>query len=227
MKNIHVLPTEKPSRLAKSTKSGLNAAKKGKGLYESGRFGITTFNIYITSDEEIKEGDSIYDASEMSVVKCPQMLSRPNYFTQFCKKIILSTDQDLIADGVQAIDDEFLEWFVKNPSCEKVEVEKTQYNPVFDEDDLSYDGMTTYYSYKIIIQKEEPKQETTLEEFIESQPYYGTCTYEYKEGIEVGAKWQQERSYSEEEVLAIIFQKRMPYMTDTEIIEWFEQFKKK
>ena len=41
------------------------------------------------------------------------------------------------------------------------------------------------------------------------------------------AKWQQERSYSEEEVLEIIFQKRMPYMTDTEIIEWFEQFKKK
>ena len=47
--------------------------------------------------------------------------------------------------------------------------------------------------------QEEPKQET-LEEFIESQPYYGTCTYEYKEGIEVGAKWQQERMYSEEEV---------------------------
>jgi hypothetical protein len=42
-----------------------------------------------------------------------------------------------------------------------------------------------------------------------------------------GAKWQQERSYNEEEVIEIIFQKRMPYMTDTEIIEWFEQFKKK
>ena len=35
------------------------------------------------------------------------------------------------------------------------------------------------------------KQET-IEEFIESQPYYGTCTYEYKEGIKEGAKWQQE-----------------------------------
>jgi hypothetical protein len=42
-----------------------------------------------------------------------------------------------------------------------------------------------------------------------------------------GAKWQQERSYSEEEVIEIIFQKRMPYMTDTEIIEWFNKFKKK
>jgi hypothetical protein len=40
------------------------------------------------------------------------------------KKIILTTDQDLIKDGVQAIDDEFLEWFVKNPSCEEVEIKK-------------------------------------------------------------------------------------------------------
>jgi hypothetical protein len=38
------------------------------------------------------------------------------------KKIILTTDQDLIKDGVQAIDDEFLEWFTNNPSCEEVEV---------------------------------------------------------------------------------------------------------
>ena len=36
-------------------------------------------------------------------------------------------------------------------------------------------------------------EKETLEEFIESQPYYGTCTTEYKEGIEVGAKWQQEK----------------------------------
>jgi hypothetical protein len=40
------------------------------------------------------------------------------------KKIILTTDPDLIKDGVQAIDDEFLEWFVKNNSCEGVEVKR-------------------------------------------------------------------------------------------------------
>jgi hypothetical protein len=33
----------------------------------------------------------------------------------------LTTDQNLIK-RVQAINDEFLEWFVKNPSCEEVEV---------------------------------------------------------------------------------------------------------
>jgi hypothetical protein len=39
-------------------------------------------------------------------------------------KVILTTNKLLIKDGVQAIDDEFLEWFVKNPSCEEVGVEK-------------------------------------------------------------------------------------------------------
>jgi hypothetical protein len=34
----------------------------------------------------------------------------------------LTTNQDLINDGVQPIEDDFLEWFVKNPSCEFVEV---------------------------------------------------------------------------------------------------------
>ena len=37
-------------------------------------------------------------------------------------KIILTTNKLLIKDGVQAIDDEFLEWLVKNPGCETVMV---------------------------------------------------------------------------------------------------------
>ena len=39
-------------------------------------------------------------------------------------KIILTTNKLLIKDGVQAIDDDFLEWFVKNPSCEFINIEK-------------------------------------------------------------------------------------------------------
>ena len=105
-RNIHVLPTDKPSRLAKSTKSGLNAAKKGKGLYESGRFGITTFNIYITSDELIKEGDwfiSLYSNSIQRELKLDWTLNKDAY-----KKIILTTDQDLIVDGVEKISEDTL-----------------------------------------------------------------------------------------------------------------------
>jgi hypothetical protein len=59
-------------------------------------------------------------------------------------------------------------------------------------------------------QKEEPK---TLEEAAEfnfekqvSNPYStGTAVYTaYEKGFELGAKWQAERMYSEEEVLKIV-----------------------
>ena len=56
----------------------------------------------------------------------------------------------LIKDGVQAIDDEFLEWFVKNPNCEEIEV--------VDVRNLGVYG--SYYPYKINIPKKETKQET-------------------------------------------------------------------
>jgi hypothetical protein len=66
------------------------------------------------------------------------------------KKIILTTDPNLIAEGVQAIDDEFLLWFVKNSSCEFV---------VIDWSPLS----KNLYGWKIIIPQEEPKPESLVE----------------------------------------------------------------
>jgi hypothetical protein len=62
-----------------------------------------------------------------------------------CKKIILTTDQDLIKDGVQEINDEFLEWFVKNPSCEEVKVVDVRSLGVYG----------SYCPYKIDVPKEE------------------------------------------------------------------------
>ena len=90
-------------------------------------------NIYITSDEEIKEGDWTFDGenpykwTEDDVEDCLYNPGSENY--KGCKKIILTTDQDLIKDGVQAIDDEFLQWFVKNPSCKRVEVSEDYFKP--------------------------------------------------------------------------------------------------
>jgi hypothetical protein len=90
-------------------------------------------NIYITSDEEIKEGDWTFDGenpykwTEDDVEDCLYNPGFENY--KGCKKIILTTDGDLIKDGIQAIDDEFLEWFVKNPSCERVEVSEDCFKP--------------------------------------------------------------------------------------------------
>jgi hypothetical protein len=153
MKNIHIIPTDKPSRLATfSNKLSLSNFVKweGKSLdWEEGD-GINQ-NIYITSDEEIKEGDwclldhNVGISEGYEVLKCDEADTENGWYsfgdmkTGRCKKIILTTDDQLIADGVQAIDDEFLEWFVKNPSCERVDINR----------DWGYP--------KIIIPKEEPK----------------------------------------------------------------------
>jgi len=171
MKNIHILPTDKPSRL--HFHSELFISKKiqlSKGINSI----VDGINIYITSDEEIKEGDWVYYLHNSGLHK-PRIMEviKPNYsdykpysihfksgfgVQEDCKKIILTTDQDLIKYGVQVIDDEFLEWFVKNPSCEEVKVEKW-----FDTSHISLGIGKVYHNnpniplYKIIIPKEEPK----------------------------------------------------------------------
>jgi hypothetical protein len=80
------------------------------------------------------------------------------------KKIILTTDANLIANGVQEIDEEFLQWFVKNSSCEKVEVKKGKMKLNDDGEEYGFPDMSLY---KIIIPKEKSKQET-LEEAMNS-----------------------------------------------------------
>jgi len=112
MKNIHILPTDKPSRLYQI---------KGEPLMLDSKFDNGTANkhIYITNDEEIKEGDWVFKFEYDYIV---QYDSKKHDDKFWYKKIILTTDLDLIKDGVQGIPDEFLEWFVKNPTCEFVEV---------------------------------------------------------------------------------------------------------
>jgi hypothetical protein len=106
-------------------------------------------NIYIANDEEIKEGDYFWKPD------CNMIFKAEYTPHKGCQKIILTTDQDLIADGVQEIDDEFLEWFVKNPSCEELKVEKDEFysHKAFIE---GKNAIT--YDYKIIIPKDEAKQ---------------------------------------------------------------------
>lgn len=127
MKNIHVLSTDKPSRLLITIPKGnlLLSKKYTMGSHWENK------HIYITSDEEIKEGDCRYSGVQNNIELVTKFSLKVNkeYWKinpHLYKKIILTTDIDLIKDGVQAIDDTFLEWFVKNPSCEEVEI-KTRY----------------------------------------------------------------------------------------------------
>jgi hypothetical protein len=59
MKNVHLLPTEKPSRLGYLTKKGKEVFKDLR-LFDKPMPNILDSenqHIYITSDEDIKEGD--------------------------------------------------------------------------------------------------------------------------------------------------------------------------
>jgi hypothetical protein len=149
MKNIHLIPTEKPSRFFNTN--------EGKYHFREHYVPDTiqtckNHNIYITSEEEIKEGDYVYTKWLDIVFKVSYFpLSAPD-----SKKIILTTDKELIKDGVQDIDDDFLEWFVKNPSCENVDISKHY-------DKVDIDGKVYY---KIIIPQEEP---TIEEEYLKDQ----------------------------------------------------------
>ena len=232
MKNIHLIPTDKPSRLYLTKKGFYFLLPNIKG--NDAKFQ----HIYITNDEEIKEGDWILNETH----NIEKAISHYNYksLSSDCKKIILTTDQDLIADGVQPIPDDFLEWFVENPSCEEVEVKwiKTPDGIFYHKDNVPYG------CYKIIITKEEHEQET-LEEAAEK---YADFNNDYvplafgskfnettKRDFIAGAKWQQERMYSKEEMIVLLNKynkhtlklQELKLGNSFDVKEWFEQFKKK
>ena len=210
--------------------------------------------------KEIKEEDWFYNTISLKpepfkacengdgYVNC----SRYSHYRIDCKKIILTTDQDLIKDGVQPIDDEFLEWFVKNPSCEEVEVgygwirltetdnegywvsipnkqfEMQQEEP---KQIKCYCGHTTYCDCSPL---EEPKQET-LEEYISkvTKNFGDEMSIKFTSGgIKLGAKWQQERMYSEEDIENIWneFVKELPPInigSSSDLLDYIKRFNKK
>ena len=68
-------------------------------------------NIYITSDEEIKEGEWCM-VTPFGVDKFAKVIrfkkENGTLYNSECKKIILTTDQDLIADGIEQISEDVL-----------------------------------------------------------------------------------------------------------------------
>ena len=153
MKNIHVLPTDKPSRLFIDVDDN-----KLKITVPIGGEHMMNQNIYITSNEEIKEGDWVLFEGNDTIKKAidSTFTSGVNniriHADKKVFKIILTTDGDLIKDGVQAIDDDFLQWFVENPSCEEVEVSEDYFKP----SNMVYGHDMEPYK---IIPKEEQKQD--------------------------------------------------------------------
>lgn len=250
MKNVYLLPTDKPSRILQSLKVIELLDKEWLSP-----IGNVNKNIYITYDEEIREGDWClynknhnYNDPNWEMFKCSKIESEEMHpisngkLLLWMNKIILTTDQDLIEDGVQSIDDEFLEWFVKNPSCEEVETKLIWH-------ESKYNTNIGHTTYEIITFRKESKEDCfllskcickepgfdvmkglckvcgnsiihlgeristadkikqeTLEEAFEifKQQYPILNKYDLHHLLQVarfGVKWQQERSYSKEDLL--------------------------
>lgn len=243
MKNLHLIPTDKPSRLYFYKGTNKYPPQYGLRILKSLPFNdsIANQNIYITNSEDIEERDWFLD--DNNSIGQSYKLSHVQFANP--KKIILATDQDLIKDGVQDIDNEFLEWFVKNPSCEEVKVEghiykgqdETEYKIIIPKEELTMvDKLKEYLENTSEEQIQKDWDETckqtegiispTIDEFMKAQQQFNKQetleeaakryvnmyqdvseelgTYLVKAVFQDGAKWQQQNSYSEEEVENII-----------------------
>jgi hypothetical protein len=248
MKNIHILPTDQPSRLCiDNSCNELNYSEK-EGLNSKH---VTNQCMYITSDEEIKEGDYCVDGNDIYGPYEDGDIATDKFI-----KIILTTDSQLIRYGVQVIDDEFLKWFVKNPTCEFVEVNYELGNCLnceWNHDMCPNAEECLKNKYMIIIPQEEPKQDQdpcnlcgkTLREQMKGC-YEITCYRQFlnkqetlKEvaerlapnsswrlGFIAGANYMAERMYSEEEIMEM-FHKFSMYLPFHYEFLVKEQFKKK
>jgi hypothetical protein len=231
MKNIHIIPTDKPSRLLYFGTSKELTLQVNPATFRV--FERSTQNIYITSDEEIKEGWILVNGfilRQVDYIDGYMVIDTTGgkHHNSVCEKIILTTDQDLIKDGVQGIPDEFLEWFVKNPSCEWVEVEKSNLLNT----SRTYLGVD---KYKIIIPQEKPKPKcvTGCKHFSCGEVKHHKDCFYYR--LQEAA----EKMYSEEEVENIITKLMHEVHTGdicygNNVIDfkisprkWFKQFKKK
>ena len=104
MKNLHVLTTENQSRLR------YNIITKIWELNEFHKYHTdikSAHNIYITSDEEIKMQDWCITAKG-NLLQMIEGDTALGFALLGCKKIILTTDQDLINDGIEQISEDTL-----------------------------------------------------------------------------------------------------------------------
>ena len=248
MKNIHLLPTEnykqdytlRSGEVVEVIRLGqliLNKENNEVLLNKNPLWSascdidvLVPHHIYITSDEEIKVGDWViqvnFEKTNTQLLHCVSEIQvkiandKNGSFTK--SKVILTTDQDLIKDGVQEIDNEFIEWFIQNPSCDMVEV--STYHVKGD--------ISGKLHYKITIPQKEPKdfaelldkclseskqileelkdinaKQQTIEEAAENYAKKSsTFVFQdnHKQDFIAGAKWQAERMYTEDEVRGLL-----------------------
>lgn len=272
MKNLYLIPTDKPSKLFFNHIKRFEKYQFSKEPFINGFTNTSNYHVYITNDSDIKKGDWVWHLGRWHLLKVGQFTeineSKGFLDTEFCingievlvkdcKNIILTTDQDLIQDGVQSIDDDFLQWFINNPSCVVVEVDSfCKYGDNCPSEGAYNKQHLCDVGYKIIIPEDPNPFELpnvlpddvfnkSLEELAEKEypkliVENPSCNgYNELKHIDIneecrnafmeGAKWQQKQMYREEEVENIIYKLFEDYASNytNKALEEFENFKKK
>jgi hypothetical protein len=143
MKNLHKILSNEP------TKKGDIAVGITLKIWDGeGNAPQHSYNLYITNKDTITNDDWVTNGREVFKPSDVPNMSL-DYANRYWEKIILTTDSLLIADGIQAINYDFLEWFVKNTKCEKVEIKMENYY-------ASGALQHNLWRPKIIIPQEEP-----------------------------------------------------------------------
>jgi hypothetical protein len=177
-------------------------------------------NLYVTNDEEIKEG-WVWHLGRGHLLKVGQFteingnkgfrdaefnINGIEVLVRDCRKVVLTTDRDLIKDRVQAISDDFLGSFVDKANdsgkpIDIVEVEKYCPYPKCNCDLGVCGNGINQKKYKPII-SQQPKQETIEEETLSKIKFVLLANNDAQaiRILEQYAEFQKEKSYSEEDM---------------------------
>jgi hypothetical protein len=131
-KNIFVKATTEPSQVYLiKEKNTLGLTSKNPESMEHYGSGTHNQHVYITNKESYAKGDWCIEIETEEVFKVEEVKefsgivrsATDTFVYDACVKIVLATDLKLVADGIKEINSDFLEWLVKNSSCDSVEVE--------------------------------------------------------------------------------------------------------
>jgi hypothetical protein len=156
MKNIFLIPTPNESRLWRDLDSNklrfddISTPNSNECTKCSNEYMYITTDSKFVRDEYITDGIEVIKATP-KLVNAQGLVDRRDW-----KKIIITTDPELIEDGIHPIGEEFLKWFVENPTCIKVEVVYGLFNPMgrqVDPNDLGQNHSKCVWKYKILFSK--------------------------------------------------------------------------
>lgn len=213
-RNIHILDTNKPSRLYKIIGSYKLGLVQSDFLLEQTAGGTQNCHVYITIDGRFTEGSYVTDGVEVikatpKIYDAQGLVNRRNW-----RKIIITSDADLIGDGVQEASEDLLEWIVSRPNEVSLPVRKkwkawNNKNPDEYKTEIPKkcceSGFVDYYCKNVskCSNSGDKKPGETLEEAIDSYykreysttiPNIGTC----RDFARFGARWHADQLKSDE-----------------------------